>query len=233
MNAPDLPAAGGRTTLYHRRHAWQKRVRTLSHFGPAVLLLLAMSPVLNDHEPLTLLVGVEVAVGAAYLTLMVRELRHLRHNPFHREPVAWLELAAAGILALESYHIWHRHHEAELASGVHNVHFLPWIYAALAVAYVVMAFRLPQMDGRRFLHLHADGFALRTKRLGRSCELSWADIDYVEPAGPADLLVHRRDGEHQRLSFAGLHDEASHRDRLLGHLRANLTGGTATGDTAG
>ena len=233
MNAPDLPAAEGRTTLYHRRHANMQRAKSLGHVGPAIVLLFAVSSVLAGREPFTLLVALEFLVGAAYLTFMVRELRHLRHNPFHREPVAWLELAAAGILALESYHIWHRHHEAELASGVHKVHFLPWIYAALAVAYVVMAFRLPQMDGRRFLHLHADGFALRTKRLGRSCELSWADIAHVEPAGLADLLVHRRDGEHQRLSFAGLHDGASHRDRLLGHLRANLTGGAATADTAG
>ncbi|MFC7668219.1 hypothetical protein ACFQT0_13160 [Hymenobacter humi] len=42
---------------------------------------------------------------------------HLRHNPFHQEQVAWLELAAAAILALESYHIWHRHHVAEPGRG--------------------------------------------------------------------------------------------------------------------
>ena len=198
-------------------------MKTLSHLGPAVVLLLSMAPVLQGHEPLTLLLGLEFLVGAAYLVLMVRELRHLRHNPFHREPVAWLELAAAGILALESYHIWHRHHEAELASGVHRVHLLPWLYAAVAVAFVVMAFRMKQVDGRRFLHLHPAGFALRTRRLGRAQELRWAEVETVEPAGATDLLIRRADGQHQRLSFADVHNGTAHRDRLLAHCQAAMS----------
>ena len=219
MNAPDLPDALGRTTLYHRRHAKMQRAKSLGHLGPAVVLLLAVLPVLSGQKPFTPLVAVEFLVGAAYLVLMVRELRHLRHNPFHREPVAWLELAAAGILALESYHIWHRHHVAELASGVPKVHFLPWVYAALALAFVAMAFRMKQLDGRRFLHVYAAGFAVRTHRLGRAHELRWADIAAVEPAGTADLLVRHHDGQTQRLSFADVHDGPAHRARLLAHYQ--------------
>lgn len=217
-----MPAAGGRTTLYHRRHAWQQRAKTLGHVGPAVLLLFALQPVLVGGETFTPLVALEFGVGAAYLLLMVRELRHLRRNPFHREPVAWLELAAAGILALESYHIWHRHHAAELASGVPKTHTLPWVYAALAVAYVVMAFRMRQLDGRRYLHLHSGGFAVHTTRLGRAHELRWADVASVEPAGPADLLVRHHNGQTSRISFADVHEAATHRDRLLGHVRGYL-----------
>ena len=217
-----MPAVGGRTTLYHRRHAWQQRAKTLGHVGPAVVLLFALQPVLAGGEAFTPLVALEFGVGAAYLLLMVRELRHLRHNPFHREPVAWLELAAAAILALESYHIWHRHHVAELASGVHKTHTLPWVYAALAVAYVVMAFRMRQLDGRRYLHLHPEGFAVRTKRLGRAHELRWADVASVEPAGTTDLLVRHHNGQTSRISFAEVHEAAIHRDRLLGHVRGYL-----------
>ena len=222
MNAApaSASAAEGPVTLYHRRHAWQQRRKTLAHLAPAVVLVLGLAPVLAGTERLTLLLGVEVLVGAAYLMLMVRELLHLRHKPFHRERVAWLELSAASILALESYHSWHRHHAAELASGIHKVHTLPWVYAALAVVFVVLAFRMKQLDGRRFLHLHPDGFAVRTTRLGAAHQLRWADVAAVEPAGPADVLIRRTDGQTQRISFADVHDGAAHRERLLDHVRS-------------
>lgn len=222
MDTAASPAAEGRTTLYHRRHARQQVRKSLGHFGPAVVLLFAIAPVLSGEEPFTQLVGLEFVVGAAYLGLMVRELRQVRHNPFHRERVAWLELAAAGILALESYHIWHRHHLAELAGGPPRVHVLPWLYAALAVGFVWLAFRMKQLDARRFLHLHPDGFAVRTTRLGPAHSLRWATVATVEPAGPADLLVHRANGATHRISFAALHDGAAQRDRLLAHAAQHL-----------
>ncbi|MBF9144229.1 hypothetical protein [Hymenobacter properus] len=216
------PAAEGRTTLYHRRHAKQQVGKSLGHMAPALVLFFGVVPILTGAEPFTLLAGLEIAVGAAYLVLMVRELLHLRHNPFHREPVAWLELAAAGILALESYHIWHRHHEAELAGAPHRLHVLPWLYAAVALMYVGLAFRLSQLTDRTFLHLHAGGFAVRTQRLGPAHELTWADVAAVEPDGPADALVHRTNGEKHRISFANTHDGAAHRDRLLAHAAEHL-----------
>lgn len=222
MNTAASATAEGRTTLYHRRHARQQVSKSFGHFGPAVVLLFGIAPVLSGDESFTFLRALEVLIGAAYLGLMVREWLHLRHNPHHREPVAWLELAAAGILALESYHIWHRHHEAELAGKPHKTLILPVLYAAVAVMFVVMAFRMKQMDGRRFLHLHPDGFALRTTRLGASTSLSWADIAAVEPDGEANLLVHQSDGKMRRISFAELHDGPVHRDRLLEHARQAL-----------
>ena len=228
MNPAIPPAAEGRTTLFHRRHAKQQRGKTVGHLGAAVVLVLGVAPILSGAEPLTLLVGVEVLVGAAYLVLMVRELLHLRHHPFHRERVAWLELAAASILALESYHNWHRHHLAELATGVHRVHTLPWVYAALAVVYVVLAFRMKQLDGRRFLHLHPEGFAVRTRRLGPATALRWTEIATVEPAGATDLLVHRPDGQAHRISFADVHQGAAHRDQLLAHCQAVVSNEQAT-----
>ncbi len=194
-----------------------QRRKSLAHLVPAAVLVTGLLPVVAGTEPFTLLVALAFLFGATYLGLMVRELRHLRHNPFHRERVAWLELAAAGILALESYHSWHRHHAAELAGGPHRVHLLPWAYAAMALVYVALAFRMKQLDGRRFLHLHPDGFALRTTRLGRAHALRWADLAAVEPAGPADLLLHHTSGRTQRISFANLHDGAAHRDALLAH----------------
>ncbi|MDB5235492.1 MAG: hypothetical protein JWR44_2485 [Hymenobacter sp.] len=218
MNTATVPASEGRTILYHRRHAKQQAVKTVGHLVPAVVLLLGVAPILAGDEPLTFMAGLEVAVGIAYLVLMVRELLQLRHNPFHRERVAWLEMASAGILALEGYHIWHRHHVAELAGGPHKVHALPWVYGAVALAYVVLAFRLNKLAERSYLHLHADGFAVRIHRLGRAHTLRWADIGAVEPAGTADLLIHHADGQTHRVSFANLHEGAHHRDQLLAHV---------------
>jgi hypothetical protein len=221
MNTTEIAAAAteGPVPLYHRRHARQQVAKAIGHVGPAVLFLLGVMPILTGEEHLTLVSGLEVAIGAVYLVLMVRELRHLRHNPFHQEKVAWLELAAAAILAMESYHIWHRHHEAELAGASHRLHTLPWLYAALAVVYVVLAFRLHKLSGRRFLHLHAEGFAVRTQHLSPAHNLRWVDIATVEPEGAADVLVRRSDGLTYRVSFASVHDGAAHRDRLLAHVR--------------
>ncbi|UOQ99473.1 hypothetical protein MUN81_08275 [Hymenobacter sp. 5317J-9] len=216
------PAAEGRTTLYHRRHAKQQVGKSLGHVAPALVLFFGVIPILTGAEHFTVLGGLEIAVGAAYLMLMVRELRHLRHNPFHRERVAWLELAAAGILALESYHIWHRHHEAELAGAPHRLHVLPWLYAAVALMYVVLAFRLNKLTDRQFLHLHAHGFAVRTQRLGPAHEFTWADVAAVEADGPADALVHQTDGQKHRISFGNTYDGAAHRDRLLAHAAPHL-----------
>lgn len=220
MRSADTTAPGGPTTLYHRRHAKQQRGKTVGHLGPAVVLVWGIGPVLLGKEKITALLALEIVVGALYLVLMVRELLHLRHNPFHRERVAWLELAAAAILFLEGYHIWHRHHEADALSGVHRVHVLPWLYAAVAVLYIIMAFRMREVDARRFLHLHADGFAVRTQRLGSAHHLRWADVLAVEAAGAADVLVHRAGGQLQRISFADLHEGPSHRDRLLAHYQS-------------
>ncbi|MBF9224124.1 hypothetical protein [Hymenobacter ruricola] len=222
MDPTTSPAAEECTTLYHRRHARQQVGKSFGHFGPAVVLLFGIAPVLGGDEPFTLLRALEVLIGAAYLVLMVREWRLLRHNPHHREPVAWLELAAAAILALESYHIWHRHHEAELAGQPHRLHVLPWLYAAIAAVFVVLAFRMRQLDGRLFLHLHPAGFAVRTSRLGRAHRLRWAEVAAVEPAGPADALVRCTDGQTHRIAFADLHEGPAHRDRLLAHAAGHL-----------
>jgi len=224
MSSATPTTSTGPTTLYHRRHAKQQRGKAMGHLGPAVVLVWGLAPVVLGQERITGLLALEIAIGALYLVLMVRELLHLRHNPFHRERVAWLELAAAAILLLEGYHIWHRHHEAEALSGVHRVHVLPWLYAAVAVVYVVLAFRVKDLEARRFLHLRPDGFAVRTSYLSAAHDLRWADVLSVEPAGAADLLVHRANGELQRISFADLHDGPAHRDRVLAHYQSIVGG---------
>ena len=217
------PTTEGRTTLYHRRHARQQVGKSLGHFGAAVLLLMGIVAVLSGEEPFSFLRALEALIGAAYIVLMVREWRHLRHNPYHREPVAWLELAVAAILALESYHIWHRHHEAALAGHPPKTLILPLLYAGTAIMFVVLAFRMKQMDGRRFLHLHPEGFALRTTRLGRAHDLRWPEVAALEPDGPADVVVRRTNGELNRISFAALHDGPAHRDRLLAHWQLAMS----------
>ncbi|GAB3326577.1 hypothetical protein GCM10027511_36590 [Hymenobacter humi] len=213
------PEAQDRTTLFNRRHPRRQLAKALGHFGPALVLVSGVAPILSGAEPFTFMAGLELAAGAAYLALMVRELVHLRHNPFHQEQVAWLELAAAAILALESYHIWHRHHVAELAGAPHRLHVLPWLYAAVACMYVVLSLRMRQLASRLYLHLHGDGFAVRTGQLGSAHHVRWADVAAVEPAGPTGVLIRRLDGQEHRIAFDRLHDGPAHRDRLLAHAR--------------
>lgn len=219
MNAASLPTES--VVLYHRNRHRIERAKALSHAAPAVALLMGVFNVLGGTEPFTGLVGVELVVGATYLVLLVRELRHLRqHGPEHHEAVAWLELAAAGILALEGYHIWHRHHEQALRTGQHSLHVLPWLYAVLALWYVLMAFGLAQLQQRRYLHLQPEGFGGRLQLLGRKFYYPWTHVARLEPLDAADVIVHRTDGRQQRLSFKGVYNGPAHRDRLLAHFRA-------------
>lgn len=187
------------------------------------MLLFSAVAVVTGEEPLSWITGLEFIVGAAYLVLMVRELRLLRHHAHHLENVAWLELAAAGILLLEGYHIWHRHHEAEARTGQHAFHILPWLYWALAVMFVGMAFGAARLVQRRHLHLHESGFAGRLHPFGQGFQYDWAELTAAEPVGAADLILTRTNGQQQRLSFESLHDGPAHRDRLLAHIRQQLS----------
>ncbi|SHJ62983.1 hypothetical protein SAMN02745146_3580 [Hymenobacter daecheongensis DSM 21074] len=219
-------SASGPTTLYHKNRVRIERVRGFSHLVPALILLGGLSGLLGGTESLTPLLGLELAVGAAYVLLLLRELRQLRqHGPGHHERVAWLELAAAGILALEGYHIWHRHHETALRTGEHRLHVLPWLYWAVAVWYGFMAFGMAQLHKRRHLHLHAGGFSGRLHPFWRGFAFRWDEVARVEPAGETDVVVHRTDGSQQRLSFGSVHEGAAHRNRLLAHA-AGMGGGT-------
>lgn len=199
MNAAPAPTADApRTILYPRRYARKQRGKALMHLVPAVVLLSSILEVVSGAEPLGGLRSIEFAVGAAYLLLLARELRHLRHHPHQHEPVAWLELAVAGILGLEGCHLWHRHHEAGQLSGHPRFHVLPWLYLGLAGFYVGLAFGLRHVLERRFLNLPAA----------------------VEAAGPADLVVMGPGGARAHISFARLHDGPAQRDRLLAHAQA-------------
>ncbi|QJX45567.1 hypothetical protein HMJ29_00865 [Hymenobacter taeanensis] len=219
------PASAKFSVLYHKRRARVERAKGLSHLVPAFVLIGGVLGVLVGEEPFTLLVGVELLVGVAYVGLLVREQVHLKRHPAHHERVAWLELAAAGILALEGYHIWHRHHEKALLTGRHQVHVLPWLYALLAVWYTAMAFGMARMYERRHLHLHAEGFSGRLHPFKRRFAFTWNEVVRVEPVGEADVCVHHADGRQQHLSFAALQDGPAHRNRLLEHAAQQGQGG--------
>lgn len=210
--------SSGHTLLYDKRHALRQRARGLSHLMPAVVLLSSILKVISGEVPLSALVIIELVVGAAYVILLVQELRHLSRGHLHPGKIAWLEIAAGGVLALEGYHIMHRHHVVEAAGAPQRFHVLPWLYFALAVVYVAMAFWLPRVLQRRHLHLHDAGFGGRLHPLGRGFSFAWEDVTSVEAIGPADVLVHLTDGTEKRISFAKMHDGPAHRDRLLAHV---------------
>lgn len=208
--------------LYPRRYHKSARVRALMHLVPAMLLVSGLRPLAQGQEPLTLLLGLEIIIGAAYLVLMVRELGHLRHAIPHTESVAWLELAAAGILALEGYHIWHRHHAHALATGTHQLHVLPWLYAAAAGMYAGLTFGSSRLGSRRYLHLAATGFDGRLRMLGPRFRFEWPQVQLVEAQEPARVLIYSPEAPPRQLSFAHLLHGTEHRDHLLAHARVYL-----------
>jgi hypothetical protein len=197
----------------------RQRAKGLAHLAPALVLLSSALGYFGG-EPFTWLTVAEITVGAAYVLLLVRELRHLRRHPHHRERVAWLELAAAGILWLEGYHIWHRHHEAQLAGAPERFHALPWVYAATGLAFVLLAFQMRRLDERRFLELRPDGFSLRIKPFGMVQHVSWGEVTEITPVNDADLLLRMHHGGQKRLAFGQLHDGPELRRRLLAHAAA-------------
>ncbi|GAB2793217.1 hypothetical protein HNQ93_003718 [Hymenobacter luteus] len=224
----DTATHPGPVTLYTTRRARVERAKGLAHIVPALVLVSGAAGVLAGNEPFTLLTGLELLVGVAYVGLLWQELRHLKQQPEHHSRVAWLEVAAAGILALEGYHIWHRHHEAEALTGVHRMHVLPWLYAALAVWYVGLAFGIGRIYERRYLHLHPEGFRGRLGLFQKSFAYTWAEVAAAQATGETDVVVRRPDGQQECLSFAGLHNGPTHRAKLLAHIAQHQAPGAAT-----
>lgn len=215
-----------RFTLFSRRHPRRQVAKTLGHLAPALILLLGIGPLVSGTEPLTLLTVLEIAVGLTYLVLMVREWRHLRHNPFHQERIAWLELAAAAILGVEAYHLWHRQHVAAVTDGIPRRHLLPGLYAVVGVAYVVLAFRARALTKRLHLQLHPEGFAVRTSHFARPHYVHWTQVAAIEPVGSDAVQLRDPNGHARLITFAGFHEATAHRDRLLAHALNHV----ATGD---
>lgn len=210
-------------TLYHKRRQRVERAKGFMHLVTAIVLLSSLLEVISGRESFTWLTALEVLVGAAYIALLVREVVHMRrHGAAHHERVAWLELPAAGILALEGYHIWHRHHEAALHTGQQQFHVLPWLYFAVAFWYLILAFGLARLHERRFLHLYAAGFRGRLHLLGKGFNFTWPEVARLEPQGAAEVLVHSADGQQKLLSFRSIQDGPAHRDRLLAHAQQQV-----------
>lgn len=224
MNAPAAPAFEHHP-LHHRRHAIRQRTKALSHLVPALVLVQGAVGALSSGA-LEWVRGLELAVGLAYVGLLIREMIHLRRHPtgaVHHGP-EWLELAAAGILALEGYHIWHRHHEAELAGEPHRTHYLPWLYAALALVYVGLAFGAGRLATRQGLHFTADGFWMRLLPISQVRRVQWADLQAVTIAPNAtDLLLHPRGGGlPQLLKLSPYHNAEVLRERIMAHAAQAL-----------
>ena len=223
MNA-STPGPDGTITLFPRQHVRRQVGKALGHLAPAIILALGVGSLFSGEEPLTPLVGLEVLAGLTYFGLMVRELWHLRHTPFHQERIAWLEVAAAAILAVESYHLWHRHHAAELAGAPRRTHLLPGVYALVAGLYVLLAFRFQALTQRRYLQLQADGFAVRTRLLFPVLQVRWVELAAIEPVGASALCLHYLDGHKHDLTFVDFYEGGVHRDRLLMYAQAARQG---------
>jgi hypothetical protein len=217
------PYSAAPIILYHKRRQRVERAKGLVHIVPAIVLLSALLDVVSGRESFTWLTALEVLVGAAYIVLLVRELLHIRrHGAVHHERIAWLELPAAGILALEGYHIWHRHHETALRTGQQQFHVLPWLYFGVAFWYLIMAFGMARLHERRFLHLHAAGFSGRLHLFKKGFDFTWPEVARLEPQGATEVLVHSADGQQKLLSFKNIHDGAAYRDRLLAHAQQQV-----------
>ena len=225
MNAAAAPVLEHHP-LHHRRLAMRQRVKALNHLVPALVLMQGAFEAFYGGE-LSWMRGLELAVGAAYLVLLIRELRHLRRHPtgtVHHGP-EWLEVAAAGILALESYHSWHRHHEAELVSGIHRTHYLPWVYGALALVYLGLAFGAGRLARRQGLHFTKEGFWMRLLPISRARRVQWANFQAITVApNSIDLLLHPRpDGPPQLLKLSPYHNADVLRERILAHYQQAMS----------
>lgn len=153
----------------------------MAHLGPAVLLVHGTAKAVR-HREVSGLHGLEFAVGAVFVALVLRHWFRVRYRADRAAPHGpeWLELAAAGILGLEGYHLHHRH---ALAPGPHSFHVLPWLYGAVAVGYALLAFHPAWLVRRRGLRFTPDGFWLRRWALGRARRAHWAALRAVVPVG--------------------------------------------------
>lgn len=191
------------------------------HLVPAMVLVSGAFGVLVGAEALTPLLALELFAGGAYLLLLIPELRRQRAGHVHHGAIDWLEVAAAAILGLEAWHIAHRHHVTDGATGqAATFHALPWLYAAVAVAYLALAFGWLNLHGRRFLALDATGIRARLQPFGKSQVIRWDELTAAEAVGENAVRLSRRSGPPVTLSFAHVADGHHHRTTLLQCARA-------------
>jgi hypothetical protein len=194
MSPPPAPSASHE--LFTAHDARRARVKGLDHLVPAGVLVVGAVDAFRRHEASGFRV-LEFAVGAAFVALLLAHWVRVRTRPApvpgpaHGPGPVWLELAAAGLLGLEAYHLAHR----PAAGPGHPWHLLPWAYGALAGWYVLQAFHRARPASRRRLHVTAEGFWLRRWVLGRARRVSWAALRALVPVGPGpDLLLYPRAG---------------------------------------
>ena len=194
-----LPAATAHYPLLTERSARRERFKGLNHLVPAVVLVQGATDAITHHD-VNWARGLELALGMVFVVLLVRHWYAVRHRPTgpappHRpEPHGpeWLELAAGGILAMEGYHLWLR---PALVAATHKFHVLPWLYGAVAIWYVLMAFHRARPSSRRSLCITPAGFWLRRSVLGRAHRVPWAGLRALAPVGEGpDLLLYPLDG---------------------------------------
>ena len=127
--------------LFTARDARRDRVKGLDHLVPAGVLVVGAVDAFRRHEAGGFR-ALELAVGTVFVALLLAHWVRVRTRPapvpgpVHGPGPVWLELAAAGLLGLEAYHLAHR----PAAGPGHPWHLLPWAYGALAGWYVLQAF---------------------------------------------------------------------------------------------
>jgi hypothetical protein len=184
-HAPGASAAGTHVVpLHSRRQARADLAQKLQHFGPAAALFFAGLKGMSGAEGFAFIIAVaELAMGLVVTALMIRAIRaHRQGQVAAHHGVDWLDIAVAGVLALEVVEHWRETHHIRrptvLLSAVVLLQGL-WHGALLERARQRTALRVDQ-DG------------IRWGRLWRKFNARWDQIASITVEPDRALIVTKR-----------------------------------------
>ena len=195
--------------LRSRRQQRAQMFQKMQHAVPAGALLLQGLSTLGGHPhgfELTLGI-VEVVAGALVAIAMARAIRTAARPHAHETDahgIDWVDLAVAGVLAVEALEKWHaRHHVAR-----------PTILTAIVMVVLGLGHGriASRMARRHTLRVDDDGLYIGGKPF-RAFRATWGEIAAIE-VGDRWATVRTRGGRERRLDLVDLEDAAGVR-RLL------------------
>ena len=203
--------------LRSRRQQRAQIFQKIQHAVPAsALLLQGLSTLGGDPHGFELTLGiVEVVAGALVALAMVRAIRiaaRPQAHETHAHGIDWVDLAVAGVLAVEALEKWHtRHHIAR-----------PTILTAIVMVVLGLGHgRIARgVARRRTLRVGDDGLYIGSKPF-RAFRATWGEIAAID-VGDRWAKVRTRNGRERRLDLSDLDDAPAVR-RLLDVARTRAS----------
>jgi hypothetical protein len=181
------------------------------HATTAVMLVGAGIDSLDSGHGPNWLAWVSIAVGAALVVAVIREIRALRRHGVEPDAIPIVDYLAVPLLVLEAVH-----------KREQGLHLIPWAYGFIALATLARALAWRRLVRIRRLRLDEAGLDIRLRPF-RRVRVAWTDLVVVERVAQG-LRLGVRGRDEQLLRLGDLLNRAEVEDAILAAFRVRAGG---------